>query len=142
MSEFQTPQPATPQKSRPGKLQAVVIMTLIDGILNILYGLILAVTMGIGAIGTLGITCLCVPAGIYAVVVGVLEILAATKLMPEPPKVQEFPKYVAVMQIINIISGNVFSAVVGILALVFGNDPEVVAYFQGAAPAAPGLESW
>jgi hypothetical protein len=142
MSEFQTPQPTAPQGGKPGKLQAVVIMTLIDGIVNIIYGLILAVSMLIGALGTFGITCLCIPAGLYAVVVGVLEIIAATKLLPEPPKAQEFPKYLAIMQIINAVSLNVLSVVTGILALVFANDPEVVAYFQGAAPASPGLESW
>jgi hypothetical protein len=110
-------------------------MTLIDGILNVLYGPILAVSMGILALGTV-ITCLCIPAGIYAIVVGVLEIIAATKLLPEPAKTNEFPKYLAIMQIINIISLNAFSTVTGILALVFANDPEVVSYFA-SVPAEP-----
>lgn len=135
MSEYQA-ESFAPQGGKPGKVQALAIMTLIDGILNALYGLILAVTMAISAIGTFGITCLCVPAGIYAVVVGVLEIIAATKLLPEPTKIKEFPKYLAIMQIINIISGNVFSTVTGVLALVFANDPEVVSYFA-SVPAEP-----
>lgn len=131
---------SAPRGGKPGKVQALAIMTLIDGILNVLYGLILAVSMLIGALGTVGITCLCVPAGIYAIVVGILEIIAAAKLLPEPAKVKEFPKYLAIMQIINIISGNVFSTVTGILALVFANDPEVVAYFASIELAPPEPE--
>jgi hypothetical protein len=115
-------------------------MTLIDGILNTLYGLILAVSMGISAIGTFGITCLCVPAGIYAVVVGVFEIIAALKLLPEPTTINEFPKYLAIMQIVNIITMNVFSTVTGILALVFANDPEVVSYFASVPVEPPPAE--
>jgi hypothetical protein len=135
MSEYPTGS-TVPPTAKPGKVQALVIMTLIDGILNVLYGLILAVSMGIGAIGTFGVTCLCVPAGIYAVVVGVLEIINATRLLPEPPQTNEFPQYLAIMQIVNVISGNIFSTVTGILALVFANDPEVVAYFA-SVPVEP-----
>lgn len=132
MSEYQAP-PIAPLEGRPGKVQAIAIMTLIDGILNILVG----IGWGIGILGTvlatfgLGfIALLCCPVGIYAVVVGVLEILFAAKLLPDPPKVREFAKYVAIMQIVNIVSLNVLSPVTGILALVFANDPEVMAYFQ------------
>ncbi len=134
MSEYQAPSSVS-QGGKPGKVQALAIMTLIDGILNVLYGPILAVSMGILALGTV-ITCLCIPAGIYAIVVGVLEIIAATKLLPEPAKTNEFPKYLAIMQIINIISLNAFSTVTGILALVFANDPEVISYFA-SVPAEP-----
>jgi len=134
MSEYQAPS-SVPQGGKPGKVQALAIMTLIDGILNVLYGPILAVSMGILALGTV-ITCLCIPAGIYAIVVGVLEIIAATKLLPEPAKTNEFPKYLAIMQIINIISLNAFSTVTGILALVFANDPEVISYFA-SVPVEP-----
>ncbi|MFN2272964.1 MAG: hypothetical protein ACK2US_19140 [Anaerolineae bacterium] len=139
MSEYQAA-PPTSQGGKPGKVQAIAIMTLIDGILNALYGLVLAVSMGISAIGTFGITCLCVPAGIYAVVVGVLEIIAAIKLLPEPTTVKEFPKYLAIMQIVNVISLNVLSPVTGILALVFADDPEVVSYFA-SVPVEPPAES-
>ena len=129
--------PATfsvPQGGKPGKVQALAIMTLIDGILNIVvigFGWLLGILGGI--VGTAGLgffVLICCPIPIYAIVLGILEIIAATKLLPEPAKTNEFPQYLAIMQIINVISGGMLSIVTGILALVFANDPEVVAYFQ------------
>jgi hypothetical protein len=129
MSEYPAESPA-PQGGKPGKVQAIAIITLIDGILNVLYGLFLVVFMGfLGGAGSGGILCLCIPGGIYAVVVGILEIIGGAQLMPERTKLRAIPKYIAIMQIVNIISGNVISLVAGILALVFSNDPEVVSYF-------------
>jgi hypothetical protein len=57
--------------------------------------------------------------------------------MPEPPKTNEFPKYLAIMQIINIVCGGILSIVTGILALVFANDPEVMSYFANVEPQQP-----
>ncbi len=136
---------SAPQGGKPGKIQALAIMTLIDGILNI-------VVVGLGwsifilgtVLGTFGagfFVLICCPVPIYAIVLGILEIIAATKLLPEPAKVKEFPKYLAIMQIVNVITGGILSIVTGILALVFANDPEVVAYFQSVeiAPSEPGI---
>jgi hypothetical protein len=132
-----------PQRGKPGKVQALAIMTLIDGILNIVvigfgWGLVI---LGSAFTGVGLIMLLCCPLPIYAIVLGILEIIAATQLLPEPAKVKEFPKYLAIMQIINVISGGIFSIVIGILALVFANDPEVVAYLQSVeiAPSEPEL---
>ncbi|MFL7791123.1 MAG: hypothetical protein AB8I69_03205 [Anaerolineae bacterium] len=143
MSEYQAA-PPTSQGGKPGKVQALAIMTLIDGILNIVivgfgWGLgILSVVLGTAGIGFPML--LCCPVPIYAIVLGILEIILAAKLLPEPAKVKEFPKYLAVMQIINVISGAILSIVTGILALVFANDPEVVSYFA-SIPAEPPAES-
>jgi hypothetical protein len=60
----------------------------------------------------------------------------AAKLLPDPITVSEPAKYVAVMEIINVISGNITSLVIGILCLVFYSDPEVEAYFNRQAPEA------
>jgi hypothetical protein len=134
---------SVPQGGKPGKVQALAIMTLIDGILNIV---VVGLGWGLGIlgsiIGTAGVgifMLICCPIPIYAIVLGILEIIAATKLLPEPAKVQEFPKYLAIMQIVNVITGGILSIVAGILALVFANDPEVVAYFQSIeiAPSEP-----
>lgn len=137
---------SAPQGGKPGKIQALAIMTLIDGILNIV---VVGFGWGLGilgsVIGTAGVgffVLICCPIPIYAIVLGILEIIAATKLLPEPAKTKEFPKYLAIMQIINIISGGIFSIVIGILALVFANDPEVLAYFQSVeiAPSGPEIQ--
>jgi hypothetical protein len=130
-----------PQRSKPGKVQAIAIMTLIDGILNIVA---IGLTWGIIILGSsltgVGLfMILCCPVPIYATVLGILEIIAATKLLPEPTKVKELPQYLAIMQIINVISGGLLSIVTGILALVFASDPEVVSYFASVPvePAEP-----
>jgi hypothetical protein len=134
---------SAPQGGKPGKVQALAIMTLIDGILNIV---LVGLGWGLGilsvVLGTAGVAfpvLICCPVPIYAIVLGILEIIAATKLLPEPATTREFPKYLAIMQIINVISGGILSIVTGILALVFASDPEVVAYFQSVeiAPSEP-----
>jgi hypothetical protein len=129
--------------TKPGKVQAVAIMTLIDGILNILIALMWAVGIITGVVGTLGLgffLLICCVVPIYTVVVGIFEIIFAAKLLPEPPKTNEFSKPVAIMQIVNVLSFNLLSVVTGILALVFANDPEVVAYF--ATVPAPEVETY
>lgn len=129
--------------AKPGKVQAVAIMTLIDGILNILIALMWAVGIISGVVGTLGLgffLLICCVVPIYTVVVGIFEIIFAAKLLPEPPKTNEFSKPVAILQIINVVSFNMLSVVTGILALVFANDPEVVAYF--ATVPAPEADTY
>jgi hypothetical protein len=110
----------TPPNKLPGKAQAIAIMTLINGILNILWGLGFTV---LAVIGTLGIGLLCVPYTILPAVLGIFEVIAGTKLLGNPPrkfKVQT----IAILEIVAIITLNGISLVVGILNLVFYNDPE------------------
>ena len=114
----------TPQ--RPGMVQAITIMTLINGILNILASI--SVTGAI-VIGTLGIGLICAPFTILPIVLGIFEIIYATNLMANPPKVKQPNQTIAILEIVCILIGNVVSLVVGILALVFYNDEEVKNYF-------------
>ena len=128
----------TPTIRKPGKVEAIAIMTLVNGILNILCAL-----GGTAAVvlGTIGIGILCAPVTLAPAVLGVFEIIYATKLMssnPQPPLKPNMP--VAILEICCIVVGLVISMVVGILALVFYNDPEVKDYFAqlnaGVPPAA------
>ncbi|MEI6179769.1 MAG: hypothetical protein WCP31_03370 [Chloroflexales bacterium] len=104
--------------TKPGKLQAIAILALVDGILSILAG-----------IGWLFTICLA-PIGIYSIISGIFALIYATKLLPDVPTVRQPNKTVAILQIINIVSGNVVSIVAGILSLVFYNDADVIAYFN------------
>ena len=113
--------------TRPGMVQAIAIMTLVNGILNILASL--GVTVGI-VVGTLGIGLLCAPITIAPLVLGIFEIIYGVNLMAEPPKVTKPNQAIAILEICCIIIGNVVSLVIGILALVFYNDEEVKAYFN------------
>jgi hypothetical protein len=123
--------PAFPPK--PGYVQAIAIMCLVDGILNILWGGGLALIFLCGCF-----TACLAPLGVYPVVVGILEILYATKLLPDPIQPVRPAQYLAIMQIINTILGDFISLAVGIISLVFYSDPKVKAYFDAvqARPAA------
>ena len=128
-----TATPAFPPK--PGYVQAISIMCLVDGILSILWGGGLAVVFLCGCF-----TVCLAPLGIYPVVVGILEIIYATKLLPDPIRPVRPAQYLAIMQIINIILGDVISLAVGIVSLVFYSDPKVKAYFE-AMQAKPPVQT-
>lgn len=105
----------------PGKVQAIAIITLVSGILNIIYGLTLTFLV---VIGTIGIGLLCAPLTIAPSILGIFEVIAGAKLMGNPPrrfKVQT----IAILEIVAIITGAVPSAVAGILNLVFYSDPQI-----------------
>ena len=128
-----------PEGTKPRKVQASP-MTLVDGILNILWSIILpiiVVTFIItGAIATLGIGLFLVPLAfivlipaIFSFVVGIFEIIADVKLLKNPPRTVKI-KAIAILEIVNILSGALPSLVVGILDLVFYNEPEVKNYID------------
>jgi hypothetical protein len=113
---------------KPGLVQAVAVLTLFSGILNILWG------AGMATLMTFGIVTLClVPIvlmfGILPFVLGIFEIIYAAKLLANPPQPVQPSQAIAIMEICCILFANVISLVVGILALVFYNDADVKAYF-------------
>jgi hypothetical protein len=110
----------------PGKVQAIAIMTLINGILNVIFGFVFTISV-IGA--TAGIGLLCSPVTILPSVLGVFEIIGGAKLMGNPPRKFNV-KTIAILEICTIITANVTSLVIGILNLVFYNDPETQAYIE------------
>jgi len=124
--------PILPPK-KPGTLTALAIMTLISGILNIIGGA--SATIAI-VLGTLGIGLLCAPITILPLILGIFEILYAVKLLPDPIKATKPSQALAIIQIITILFGNVYTLVVGILALVFYSQDEVKNYFAWINPQA------
>jgi hypothetical protein len=112
----------TPTPTKPGKVQAIAIMTFVSGILNILYGLTLGVGLLLGAFGTFGLSLCCAPIGLLPIALGIFEIIGGTKLMGTPPRRFDV-QTIAIFEIINIISGAFPSLVIGILNLVFYNEP-------------------
>jgi uncharacterized membrane protein YphA (DoxX/SURF4 family) len=113
--------PAVPASDKPGYVSAIAIITLVNGIINILWG------AGI-AVGLLG-TIVCWPIGAYPLVLGILEVIYASKLLPNPAQPTQPSTTIAIMEIIDIIFMNPFAMIGGILALVFYGDPQVRAYF-------------
>lgn len=125
---YPPPPPGSQPIKKPGKVQAIAIMTLVSGVLNCLWGL----SAGVSIFAANFFACYWAP---YAITLGVLEIIYAAKLMGSNPTRLQPAKYLAIMQIINITTLNVYQlfvgdVVVGILALVFYSDPEVDVYFR------------
>lgn len=134
MEQIQPQGQFSPRVVRPGLATALGIMTLVNGILNILAGL--GLTLGV-VIGTIGLGVLCAPITLLPAVLGVFEILYALKIIADPSQPVRFSQTIAILEICAIVYGNGLSLLVGILALVFANDPAVKEYFAAVnAPAA------
>lgn len=127
MTQYQPDPSPMGFSQKPGMVSALGIMTLVNGILNILAGL--GLTAGI-VLGTLGIGLLCAPVTLLPAVLGIFEVLYAVKIIANPPVAVKFSQTIAILEICCIAVGNVISLVVGILALVFYNDPTVKSYFD------------
>ena len=121
---------------KPTLVQVIAWMTLASGIVNLFWGIGLAITVLVTIVGII-----CVPFAILPTVLGVFEIVYAAKLLSNPPQPVQPSTNIAILEIVAILAGNVFSMVVGILALVFYNDLVVKDYFARLngmpAPAAP-----
>jgi hypothetical protein len=87
----------------------------------------------------------CLPITILPTILGVFEIIYAAKLLSTQPQPVQPSQPIAVCEIAMILGFNIFSMVVGILALIFYNDVTVKEYFAringtvmvAAAPVAP-----
>jgi hypothetical protein len=114
----------SPYGDSPGLVKTIAVMTLINGIVNIFWGLIATVTV------TASIVLICLaPLAILPTILGIFEIIYAAKLLTDPPQPVQPSTTIAILEILCVLTGNVFSMIVGILALVFYNDPQVKDYF-------------
>jgi hypothetical protein len=109
---------------KPTLVNVIAWMTLASGIVNLFWGLGLALT---GLLSIIGI--ICIPFLILPTVLGVFEVIYAAKLLSNPPQPVQPSTNIAILEIVCILTGNIFSVVVGILALVFYNDVLVRDYF-------------
>ena len=106
-------------QQKPGKIQAIAIITLVQGIMAIIGGL------GIG----LGTMCIYFPF-VYGIVFGIMATIKGSAMLGQNP----WPAYqtvrtTAIMGIVNVINCDfMFGMAGGIVILVFLNDPEVKAY--------------
>jgi hypothetical protein len=111
--------------TRPVKVQTMAILVLINGILNIVWGGVLAL---LGVLTIVGI--LCAPLLILPMVLGVFELIYALNLLANPPKAKKPSQAIAILEICDIFFLNIFGVVVGVLSLIFINDEEVQDYFN------------
>ncbi|MGD8405223.1 MAG: hypothetical protein PVJ21_16285 [Anaerolineales bacterium] len=114
----------SPYGDSPGLVKTIGIITLISGIANIFWGLAATAIV----VPTIILACLAIFT-ILPTILGVFEIIYALKLLNNPPQPVQPSTTIAILEILTVLTGNVFSMIVGILSLVFYNDPQVKEYF-------------
>ena len=123
-------------QQKPTLVNVIAWTTLTSGIVNLVWGIGLSITVLASIVGIV-----CIPLTILPTVLGIFEILYAAKLLSNPPQPVKPSTTIAILEIVALLAGNVFSMVVGILSLVFYNDQVVKEYFarlnDGTLPPAP-----
>lgn len=109
------------QTQKPNLINVIAWTTLASGVVNLIWGVV--------AVAGFWWTFICIPFLILPTILGVFEIIYAAKLLSNPPQALQPSTNIAIFEILAIVYGNVFSMVVGILSLVFYNDPIVKDYF-------------
>lgn len=110
---------------RPDKITAIAILSLLNGIVSVFWGIIIS----IGALATIVGIC-CLPVTILPIILGGFEIVYAIQLLSNPPHPCTPSKTNAILDIVSIIYGNFISFVIGILLLVFYSDLGVKEWFD------------
>ena len=120
---------------KPTLVNVIAWTTLASGIVNIGWGLAASAAAMLTIVGIC-----CTPLTILPSILGIFEVMYAAKLLSSPSQAVRPATNLAILEIVCILAGNVFSMVVGIISLVFYNDPTVKDYFarlNGTIPPAP-----
>ncbi|MCC7117004.1 MAG: hypothetical protein IT310_00645 [Anaerolineales bacterium] len=115
----------TNSTQRPGLYTAIAAMTLISGVINLFWGFVASASVLASVVGAI-----CLPITILPTILGAFEITYAAKLLSNQPQPVKPSPSIAGFQISMLLYGNVFSAVVGLLNLIFFNDQTVQQHFQ------------
>ena len=109
---------------KPSLVNVIAWTTLASGIVNLGWGLVVSGTALLTVVGIC-----CTPLTILPAILGIFEIIYAAKLLSVPPQPVRPAINLAILEIVCILTGNVFSMIVGIISLIFYNDPAVKNYF-------------
>jgi hypothetical protein len=124
-------------QEKPTLVNVIAWMTLASGVTNLIWGVAASGTALATVVGII-----CIPFTILPTILGVFELIYAAKLFSNPAQPVQPSTNIAVFEIASVLTGNVFSMVVGILALVFYNDTIVKDYFarlNGMFPPATSI---
>jgi hypothetical protein len=123
------------QTKPPGKVQALGIMHLIGGILNIIASLAWAAAGLLTGIMTFGIGLIyCCPA-VILLPIGILELMSGIKHMSKDHSTLAAPRMTGIVELGSILGCGTFSFIFGVLTLVFLADEEVKAYYAARGGA-------
>ena len=109
---------------KPTLVNVIAWMTLASGVTNLIWGVAASGTALATVVGII-----CIPFTILPTILGVFELIYAANLFSNLEQPVQPSTNIAVFEIASVLTGNVFSMVVGILALVFYNDTVVKDYF-------------
>ena len=115
------------ERQVPGKVQAIGIMHLVGGIMNIILALVWALNGVLGVTYIVGVA-FCCPA-LLLLPIGIVEIISGAKHLSKDHTGLAPPKTTAIAEIVSILGCSMFPMVFGILTLVFLSDPEVEEYY-------------
>ena len=118
------------QPIKPGKIQAISIMTLVGGIIGVLVGLSWGCYFGMITLATFGIGVFLMILPVYALIFGIMAVTRGSQMLGSNPMAFKSAKAIAIMQIVNIVCCDFTNLVLGIINLVFLNDPEVKDYLR------------
>lgn len=110
--------------TKPTLIHVIAWTTLASGIVNLFWGFAASGTALASVIGIF-----CIPLTILPTILGIFELIYAAKLFSNPPQAVKPSTNIAVLEIVCVLAGNLFSMAVGILSLVFYNDTIVKEYF-------------
>jgi hypothetical protein len=105
---------------------AIGVMTLVNGVVNIVWALGLTAMI---VLGTIGLGIFCAPITVLPAILGVFEIVYGVQVLTVPPRPVRPSYALAILEICMVIWGNVISLVIGVLALVFYGDQRVRGYY-------------
>lgn len=110
-----------PIPHKPHQVTVIGIMTLVGGIAALLL--------------SFGFAASCVllvwPGTYYSFILGIVACVRSARLLGDNAYLAPPPKGIAIMQIINIINGDLLNCGLGIATLVFLSDVEVKEYYRG-----------
>lgn len=111
-------------ENKPDMVNAIGIIMIVSGALNILAGIIVTITLIVTVLGII-----CIPLGLIPIGIAVYEIIQGINILNNRPV--KNVQLVGILEIASVLWLNIFSVVAGILVLVFYNDEDVKAYIDG-----------
>lgn len=114
--------------SKPGSIQLIAVIYLIDGFLNIGWGFTIIFGLFSSVIGFL-----CFPIGFYPIAIGIIEFVYAIKLLGDPVRLSKAPYLVSVLQLTTVIVLDPIGLILGAISLLLYNSKKVKAYFDFTA---------